>query len=98
MNEERLLKILLAPHMSEKSTNVSGDYHQYVFKVIPDASKPEIKKAVEHVFDVKVSHVCTSNVKSKAAGRGKTIGRHKAWKKAYITLGSDQEIDVASVQ
>ena len=65
-----------------------------VFKVAKDATKPEIKQAVEALFTVKVRSVQVSNMKSKSARFGKTMGRHKAWKKAYVILALDQEIDL----
>ncbi len=95
MNQERLLTILRLPHVSEKTSNASMGYTQYAFKVPRNATKPEVKKAVEQYFNVKVRAVNICNVKSKPARFGKTQGRHKAWKKAYIMLGKDQNIDLA---
>jgi large subunit ribosomal protein L23 len=93
MNEERLMKVLLAPHISEKSTNAAEQSNQIVFKVTTDATKPEIKKAVELLFDVKVDRVQVSNVKGKTKRFGATFGRRSDWKKAYVTLQEGQEID-----
>lgn len=94
MNSERALTVLLAPHISEKSSQMSGAYRLYGFRIAKDATKPEVKQAVEELFNVKVRSVRVSNIKSKPAGVRKTRGRHSAWKKAYVTLALDQEIDV----
>jgi len=93
MNQERLMKVLLAPHISEKSSIVADQNNQIVFKVATDASKPEIKQAVEMLFDVKVDRVQVSNVKGKTKRFGAKMGRRSDWKKAYITLQEGQEID-----
>ena len=94
MSSERALTILLAPHITEKSSKMSGACRLYGFKVAKDATKPEIKQAVENLFSVKVRSVRVSNIKSKSTGSGKKRGRHSAWKKAYVTLTQDQEIDI----
>lgn len=93
MNQERLLKILLAPHISEKSTQVADAYNQVVFKVIKDATKPEIKSAVETLFEVKVKSVTVANMKGKRKRFGAIRGQRADWKKAYVTLEAGQEID-----
>ncbi|QQS53039.1 MAG: 50S ribosomal protein L23 [Candidatus Competibacteraceae bacterium] len=93
MNQERLLKILLAPHVSEKSNRVAERYNQVVFKVIPDATKPEIRDAVELLFKVKVKGVTVLNVKGKRKRFGSTFGRRSDWKKAYVSLEAGNEID-----
>lgn len=93
MNPERLTKVLLAPHVSEKSTNAGEQHNQYVFRVTRDAKKPEVKKAVEQLFSVKVSRVQILNMKGKAKRFGVVQGRRNDWKKAYVTLESGQEID-----
>jgi len=96
MNQERLMKVLLAPHISEKSSIVAEANNQVVFKVATDASKPEIKQAVEMLFDVKVERVQVSNVKGKTKRFGAKMGSRNDWKKAYITLQEGQEIDFLS--
>ena len=96
MNEERLLNILQAPHVSEKSTYSMGGYRQYIFKVAPDANKFEIKKAVEHIFNVNVHSVRVCNMKSKPSRFGQIKGRRKAWKKAYVALEEGQELEVST--
>lgn len=93
MSQERLMKVLLAPHVSEKTTRVADQANQVVFKVLPDATKIEIKKAVELLFEVKVSSVQVSNMKGKLKRFGQSIGRRKSWKKAYVTLAEGQDID-----
>lgn len=90
MNVERLLNVLQAQHVSEKGTLVTG---QYIFKVIKDATKIEIKQAVEHIFSVSVKHIRICNIKSKQKRFGKIMGRQKGWKKAYVTLKEGHEID-----
>lgn len=86
MNMERLSKVLIAPHISEKSTRVSDRNREFVFKVERDATKAEIKLAVEKMFDVKVDRVCVCNVKGKAKRHGGMMGRRANRKKAYVTL------------
>lgn len=92
MNQERLMKVLLAPHISEKSSVAAEANNQYVFRVVSDASKPEIKAAVELLFNVGVEAVRVSTVKGKVKRFGQRIGRRSDWKKAYVTLKSGQEI------
>ncbi|HHC72427.1 MAG TPA: 50S ribosomal protein L23 [Thiotrichales bacterium] len=87
------MKVLLAPHVSEKAARVGDLANQVVFKVRRDATKPEIRKAVEMLFDVKVTDVTTVNVKGKVKRFGHTIGRRSDWKKAYVTLAEGNEID-----
>lgn len=92
-HEEYLMKVLLAPRITEKSALV-GINRQYVFKVLNDATKPEIKQAVELLFKVKVDAVQVSRVKSKVRRFGKIEGRRKAWKKAYVKLAEGHKIDL----
>jgi large subunit ribosomal protein L23 len=92
MNQERLLKVLLAPHLSEKSSVIADANNQYVFRVVTDASKPEIKAAVEHLFNVSVDAVRVSTVKGKVKRFGQRFGQRGDWKKAYVTLKEGQEI------
>lgn len=93
MNRERIFKVLLGPHVSEKSTIASDANNQFVFKVAIDATKLEIRKAVESLFSVKVAKVATLNIlgKSKRSVRG--LGKRNDWKKAYVGLQSGQTID-----
>ena len=93
MSQERLLKILLAPHVSEKANRVTEQHNQVVFKVARDATKPEIKGAVEMLFNVKVKGVMVANVKGKRKRFGAIQGRRSDWKKAYVALEAGHEID-----
>ena len=97
MNNERLSRILIAPVVSEKSTRVGDQSRQMVFRVLPDARKPEIRKAVEKMFDVTVAGVRVLNVKGKVKRFGRTVGRRSDWKKAYVSLEQGHEIDLASI-
>ena len=92
MNQERLLKVIVAPHISEKATNVAEKNKQFVFKVLPDATKAEIKNAVEKLFSVKVDAVRVCNVKGKTKMFKQVAGRCKDWKKAYVSLQEGQDI------
>ena len=98
MNPERMYQVILGPHVSEKSAMMTEENNQYVFKVAIDASKPEIKEAVEAVFKVVVSDLQVLNVKGKTkrSARGR-IRRKSDWKKAYVRLEAGHEIDVADV-
>lgn len=93
MNQERLIQILLAPHTSEKSHRVAERYNQIVFKVACDATKPEIKDAVELMFKVKVKSVAVLNVKGKRKRFAAMNGRRSDWRKAYVSLEAGHEID-----
>ncbi len=93
--EEKLMKILLEPRITEKSSLVS-QYRQYVFKVHKDATKPDIKRAVEFLFEVEVEAVQVSLVKSKAKRFGGIQGRRKGWKKAYVKLAEGYKIEFAT--
>lgn len=95
MNLERILQVLLMPHVSEKSSMVAEANHQHVFKVLPGASKVEIKQAVEELFKVQVSQVRVLNVKGKAKRFGQREGNRSNWRKAYVTLAAGQDIDFA---
>ncbi len=95
-NDERLLNVLLAPQISEKATFVAEKNEQVIFRVASDASKPEIKAAVEMLFKVNVESVQVSNIKGKQKRFGKIMGRRKDWKKAYVSLAPGQEINFAA--
>lgn len=95
MNKERVLTVLRAPHVSEKAAMSSNGYSQYVFEVAKDACKFEIRTAVEQLFNVKVRNVRVCNVKGKQVRFGRRLGRRSDWKKAYVTLDGDQQIDIA---
>ena len=93
MNRERLMTILLSPHVSEKSTLLADKHRQFVFRVRGDASKPEIKKAVEQMFKVEVEAVQALNVKGKRKTFGRVRGYQSGWKKAYVRLKPGHDID-----
>ncbi|TDJ24124.1 MAG: 50S ribosomal protein L23 [Gammaproteobacteria bacterium] len=93
MNEERMYTVLLEPHFSEKVAVLGDLSNQYAFKVARDASKPEIKAAVERLFDVRVKSVTTTNVKGKTKRTARGMTRKKNWKKAYVRLADGQDID-----
>lgn len=94
--EERLLQVLLAPQISEKATLIADKNEQVVFRVASDATKPEVKAAVELLFKVEVKSVQVANVKGKQKRFGKVFGRRKDWKKAYVSLKPGQEINFAA--
>ena len=93
MNQERLMTVLLAPHISEKSTTVAERNKQFVFRVRPDAGKVEIKGAVELMFNVQVAGVRTANMKGKVKRAGRRGGSRSDWKKAYVSLKPGFDID-----
>ena len=95
MNKDRLPNILTTPLVTEKTTLVGEANNQYVFKVVKDANKLEIKSAVEKMFEVKVDSVQVLNVKGKEKRFGQRLGRRKNWKKAYVRLKDGQAIDFA---
>jgi len=91
--QEKIINVLVGPHVSEKSTIAAEENNQIVFKVRVDSTKSEIKKAVELMFDVKVAGVQVANVKGKRKRFGQVQGKRKDWKKAYVTLAEGQDID-----
>jgi len=93
MNKDRLMQILVSPGISEKSTIAAELDRQYVFKVVPDATKPEIRKAVELMFEVKVENVRVVNIKGKTKRFGATTGHRKGVRKAYVSLAEGNDID-----
>ena len=93
MNQQRLLQVLLAPQISEKATFVADKNEQVIFRVAPDATKPEVKAAVELLFKVSVESVQIANVKGKRKRFGRSMGARKNWKKAYVSLMPGQEIN-----
>lgn len=94
-NQERLMQVLLAPLISEKATMLADNGNQVVFVVTPDATKPEIKAAVEMLFKVRVSTVQVANLKGKQKRFGKGMGRRSDVRKAYVCLAPGQEINFA---
>ena len=98
VHEERLMTVILGPHISEKSTAAADEKHQVVFKVRRDATKREIRKAVELLFEVKVGNVTVVNMSGKAKRRGLNRGRQSDWKKAYVRLAPGHDIDFMGVE
>lgn len=98
MNRERIYKVLLGPVVSEKASLAADASNQVVFKVLPSATKLEIKNAVQALFDVKVEQVRVLNVKGKARRTRFGIGRRSDWKKAYVRLAQGQDIDFAAAE
>jgi large subunit ribosomal protein L23 len=93
MNRERVFSVLVAPHVSEKATIVADKHKQIVFKVARDATKNEIREAVEVLWNVKVASVQTLLVKGKVKRSGRFQGRRSDWKKAYVSLKEGFDID-----
>ena len=89
------MQVVLAPVISEKSTFVADKNNQVVFRVAPDATKPEIKAAIELMFKVQVDAVKVVNVRGKGKRFGLSAGRRRHWKKAYVCLKEGQEINFA---
>lgn len=93
MNQERLLNVLLSPHQTEKAVRIADKSRQFVFKVMKDANKVEIKNAVEQLFNVKVKNISIVNVKAKIKRFKQIVGKRKGWKKAYVTLQEGFDIN-----
>jgi large subunit ribosomal protein L23 len=93
MNREQLMSVLIAPHVTEKTSLAMQNHNQYTFRVRRDATKTDIKKAVELMFEVKVAGVQVVNEPGKTRRFAKTHGRTQDWKKAYVSLISGQTID-----
>lgn len=91
----RLMQILLAPRVSEK-TSTAAERGQHVFTVLPNATKAEVKQAVEMMFNVQVASVQTLNVKGKRKNFGRTRGKRSDWKKAYVCLKPGFDINLMS--
>jgi len=98
MNKERLMKVLLAPHISEKTSRAAEKDKTFAFHVINDATKHEVKQAVELMFDVKVNSVQVSNVRGKTKRFGATLGKRSNWKKAYVSLKPGFDINLMGPQ
>lgn len=93
MNAERLLMVLREPHTSEKSTVMADKFKQFTFKVLKTATKQEIKLAIEQMYNVKVKNVSVMNVKGKAKRFKQTSGKRSDWKKAFVSLHENFDID-----
>lgn len=94
MNQERLMKVILAPIVTEKGNMLAEKRNQMVFKVLKNATKPEIKEAVEQLFNVKVASITTTIIKGKTRRMGRTVGKLSDVKKAYVTLVAGQDLDL----
>ena len=93
MNQQRLMQVLLAPQISEKATFIADKNEQVVFRVVPSATKVEVKAAVEMLFKVSVASGQIANVKGKSKRSGRSVGRRSDWKKAFVCLKPGQEIN-----
>lgn len=93
MKTERMYQIIRMPHISEKTARLQADSNQYVFEVRPDATKQDIRRAVEGLFEVDVEQVRVVNVKGKPKSFRLMAGRQKDWKKAYVRIKSGQTIE-----
>lgn len=98
MKQERLFKIILSPHVSEKSSIATEKRREYAFKVTKSATKNEIKDAIELMFKVQVALVRVMNIKAKQKRFGNIVGKRKPWKKAYVTLQENQSIDLGGAK
>ena len=93
MNNERLYKIILGAHISEKASVIADDVNQFAFKVAKDATTPEIKEAVEKIYDVEVKKVSVINLKGNVQRSWRGTSRKPSWKKAYVSLVAGNDID-----
>lgn len=99
-NPERLMQVILAPQVSEKATHIAEKHNHVIFHVIQDATKSEIKAAVELMWkaqNVEVKDVRTANIKGKKKRFGRFMGRRSNWKKAYVSIKEGQEINFAEI-
>ena len=97
MNQERIYKILLGAHISEKASVAADERGQFAFKVVKDATRPEIKQAVEALYGVNVVNVTVLNVKGKVKRNMRGESRAPSWKKAYVRLAEGQDIDYSVI-
>ncbi|MAH73081.1 MAG: 50S ribosomal protein L23 [Cellvibrionales bacterium TMED49] len=98
MNEERVYKVILGQHITEKSASTGGESNLVVFKVAPDSTKVEIKKAVQKLFLVDVEDVRVVGVKGKLRRTKHGFGKRSDWKKAYVRLSTDSNLDLAVIE
>ncbi len=98
MNDERIMQVLVSPHVSEKSTRLGDSANQVVFKVLRDARKAEIKRAVEKLFSVEVEAVQVARAKGKRKGFARAQGKRSDWKKAYVRLKPGHDIDFVGAE
>jgi large subunit ribosomal protein L23 len=93
VNRDQLMSVLIAPHVTEKTSLAMQNHNQYTFRVRREASKTDIRKAIELMFDVKVTGVQVVNEPGKVRRFGRSTGRTQDWKKAYVSLSPGQTID-----
>src|SRR5690349_3831186 len=98
MSQEKLMNVLLGPHVSEKQSRIAEESNQFVFRVRRDATKTDIKAAVELMFEVKVQDVNVVNVGGKQKRFGQRLGRRQDFKKAYVRLAPGQNIDMTGAE
>ncbi len=96
MNQERMYKVILGAHISEKATVIADEANQFAFRVARDATRPEIREAVEKIYGVSVRSVTVLNVKGKVKRNMRGISRKPSWKKAYVRLEDGHDIDFSS--
>lgn len=97
-HQEKLMQVLLGPHVSEKSSAAAEAGNQVVFKVRLDATKHDVRRAVEFLFDVKVANVTIVRTPGKVKRFGTSLGRRSTWKKAYVRLAPGQDIDFVGAE
>ena len=95
INKAEIMRIIQAPHVTEKTTQLEGEKQCYVLRVLPSATKTQIKAAVEIAFNVTVHQVRTCSVKAKKTRFGRVMGKHNGWKKAYVTLAEGSAIELS---
>lgn len=98
MNEQRLYEVLLTPHVSEKSATAAEMEGRHTFRIAKSATKLEVRKAVEKIFDVNVRSVQIINVPGKTKRFGQTEGKRSDWKKAIVRLAEGQDIDFMGIE
>ena len=99
-SQERLMQVILMPQVSEKATYIAEKHNQIIFRVIQDATKAEIRAAVELMWkaqNIEVRGVRVANVKGKEKRFGRFIGRRRNWKKAYVSIKTGQEINFSEI-
>ncbi len=99
-NQEQLMRVILAPQVSEKATHIAEKHNHVIFRVMQDATKAEIKAAVELMWksqNIEVKNVRVANVKGKEKRFGRFMGRRRNWKKAYVSIKAGQEINFADI-
>lgn len=97
-HRERLMQVLLGPHVSEKATALAEGNNQVVFKVRTDATKSDIRQAVELLFEVKVERVSVAQMPAKTKRFGQRVGTRSGWKKAYVRLAPGQDINFVGAE